>query len=238
MSRRAILIHGYGVRGFFWDALKEELTASFERVLAPDLDMESVEQGVSTLEELLRREAAESGEPVVLVGHSLGGVISAIAAGRLGGGVVSHLVVVAAPYGRISSSLTGKLLRLAVRYRLIPGWVLRPRFFGPRVDRETQKALFSRAVPESAGLRDLAKQEQWFHTGAFDEPLEQATLVIASEGDQIVEPAATVAFGRELRAETTVFDREAGIGHNDFGYWPPAAKRTAEEILRFLERRP
>ncbi|MFP4427579.1 MAG: alpha/beta hydrolase, partial [Spirochaetaceae bacterium] len=237
MKRSAILVHGYGVRGFFWSALKEELREEFGNILTPDFDIESVDSGVEILLDVARRERERTGEPVVLIGHSLGGVISALAAQRLDRDEASHLVIVAAPYGEMHSGGVSKLLRLAVRFKIIPGWMIRGRFFGPDVPKEKQKELFSKAVKESEGLQDLSRQERWFHTGAFSEPLEQAILVIASEGDQIVTPRETMAFGRELRAETLLLPRAAGVGHNDFGYWPPAAKKTADEIRRFLERR-
>lgn len=234
MSATAILIHGYGVRGFFWSALKEELRPDFERIATPDLDIESVESGVDDLVELVRQERDASGEPAVLIGHSLGGVLAALAAQRVSRDEASHLVVIAAPYGDVSSGGVNPLLRLAVRFGLIPGWLIRPRFFGPGVPKEKQKELFSKAVKESEGLQDLSRQERWFHTGAFPEPLEQEVLAVASDADQIADPKETVAFGRELRAETVVLPKELKVGHNDFGFWPPAAQRTAEEIRRFL----
>ena len=237
MKRSAILVHGYGVRGFFWSALKEELRKDFGNILTPDFEIENVDSGVQMMVDLARREHERSGEPVILIGHSLGGVISALAAQQLSKEEVSHLVIIASPYGTVHSGGVSKLLRLAVRFKVIPGWMIRPRFFGPEVPKEKQKELFSKAVKESEGLQDLSRQERWFHTGAFSEPLEQAILVIASEGDQIVNPEETMAFGRELRAETLLLPRATGVGHNDFGYWPPAAKKTADEIRRFLERR-
>lgn len=237
MGQTAILVHGYGVRGFFWSALKEELAEDFSSILTPDLDIDSVEAGVGTVENLARRERKASGDPVVLIGHSLGGVICALAAQRLSREEASHLVIIASPYGKVHSGGVSRLLRLAVRFGLVPGWMIRPRFFGPEVPKEKQKELFSLAVKESEGLQDLSRQEQWFHTGAFPEPLEQAVLAIASEGDQIVSPEETVAFSRELRGESILLPREAKVGHNDFGYWPPAAQKTADQIRRFLERR-
>lgn len=237
MGATAILVHGYGVRGFFWSALKEELAEDFSSILTPDLDIESVDAGVDSVVELARRQREKSGAPVVLIGHSLGGVICALAAQRLSREEASHLVIIASPYGDVHSGGVSRLLRLAVRFKLVPGWMIRPRFFGPEVPKERQKELFSRAVQESEGLQDLSRQEKWFHTGAFPDPLKQAVLAIASEGDQIVNPEETVAFARELRGETLLLPREAKVGHNDFGYWPPAARKTADEIRRFLERR-
>lgn len=237
MGKTAILVHGYGVRGFFWSALQQELTDDFSTILTPDFDLESVEEGVEALMELVRQERENSGEPTTLVGHSLGGVICALAAQRLSREEVSHLVILASPYGEVHSGGVGRLLRLAVRFGLVPGWLIRPRFFGPEVPKKKQKELFSQAVRESAGLQDLSRQEKWFHTGAFAEPLEQAILTIASAADQIVSPKETIAFARELRAEQALLPKEAKVGHNDFGYWPPAAKLTADEIRRFLERR-
>jgi pimeloyl-ACP methyl ester carboxylesterase len=237
MGQTAILVHGYGVRGFFWSALAEELAKDFSTILTPDFDIESVDAGVAALLELVRHHRETSGEAALLIGHSLGGVICALAAQRLSREEASHLIILASPYGEVHSGGVSRLLRLAVRFGLVPGWMIRPRFFGPEVPKAKQKELFSRAVKESAGLQDLSRQEKWFHTGAFPEPLEQAVLVVASEGDQIVSPDETMAFARELRAETVLLPREAKVGHNDFGYWPPAAKKTADEIRRFLERR-
>ena len=237
-SRRgcAILVHGYGVRGFFWDALKAELQSEFREILTPDFHMESVEEGVGDLVELVRSRSRAHGEPVVLIGHSLGGIVSALAARELSRFEASHLVVMASPYGEMGSGGVSSLLRLIVRFKLVPGWMIRARFFGPDVPRETQSELFSKAVSESDGLRDLSTQKKWFHTGAFPDPLEQAVLVIASSWDRIVSPESTMAFADELSAERVKLPRSARVGHNDFGYWPPAARRTASEIRDFLAR--
>ena len=237
MRESAILVHGYGVRGFFWSALKEELAGDFSTILTPDFDIDNVDEGVESVVELVRKRRNESAEPVVLIGHSLGGVISALAAQRLTREQASHLIVIASPYGTVYSGGVSRLLRFAVRFGLVPGWLIRPRFFGPEVPKDAQSELFSRAVKESAELRDLSRQEKWFHTGAFAKPVAQAVLAIASEEDQIVDPEETLAFARELRAESLLLPKEAKVGHNDFGYWPPAAKKTADEIRRFLERR-
>lgn len=234
MAKNAILIHGYGVRGFFWSALAAELTEDFGEILTPDLQMATVEEGVAQVVDLARENREITGEPVALIGHSLGGVIAALGARRLTAEEASHLIVIASPYGNVHSGGIGKLLRLAVRYRLIPAWVVRPRFFGPEVPRATQKALFSQAVTESEELRDLSRQDRWFHTGAFPEPPVQRTLVVASAADRIVNAAETLAFGGELGGETVLLPESEGIGHNDFGYWPPAARRVAAEIREFL----
>jgi pimeloyl-ACP methyl ester carboxylesterase len=235
MKSSAILIHGYGVRGFFWSALKEELQGSFQSVLAPDFEVERVEAGVSAIVELVREERKRNGEPAVLIGHSLGGVLAALACRELSLKEATHLVLVAAPYGEIPSGGISTLLRFAVRFKLIPEWVIRPRFFGSEVPKEKQKELFSRAVPESRALQDLSRQKRWFHTGTFSELPEQRVLAIASAADRIVDPRETIAFGEELQGETLLLPEEAGVGHDDFGFWPPAAKRVAEAVARFAK---
>lgn len=85
-----ILVHGLGHGGWCWDRTRAALQAAGHTVIAPDLPLTSLEDDVALVAALI-----DEHSPVVLVGHSYGGlVISQAAAGSQG--TVSHLVYVAA----------------------------------------------------------------------------------------------------------------------------------------------
>lgn len=232
--RSIVLIHGYGLRSPFWRSMKTRLQASFAHVVTPDLEMPSIDAGIAEITRIARQLRDEHGHPVILVGHSLGGVMSAMAARALPVDVVCHLVVIAAPYGESMTRSLNPLTRLALRFRLIPKSVLRARFFGTRTPKKLQKELFSQAVDEAQEVRDVANEDKWFHTHAFEHGLPQRSLVIASEADRIVNPSQTMAFGEALGARTHLFQRSLQIGHDDFGILPAAADVTSRVIEDFV----
>jgi hypothetical protein len=112
---------------------------------------------------------------------------------------------------------------------------IRRRFFGPQVPEALQRQVFDAATDESRELKALSRQRRWFHTGAFPHGVPQRSLVLASEADRIVDHRETEGFAHAIGAQYRRYPAPLGIGHNDFGMHPPAAKRTATEILRFLE---
>ena len=98
-SRPLLLIHGYGVRSYFWNALQPHLAEQFHPIETPDLELPDVESGVALVGDACRALRHQASQPVVLVGHSLGGILAALAARDLASDTVSHLVVIASPYG-------------------------------------------------------------------------------------------------------------------------------------------
>lgn len=231
-GRTVILVHGYGVRGSFWEKLAPRLECSGLSVLTPDLAGDSPEDLAGQIEMLARTAAADA--PVMLVGHSLGGILCSLVASRVDAGVVSHVAVIAAPFGGRTRKLN-PFVRFLIRFRLLPQFLARPRFFSAATPKVDQKRWFARAVPESPHLQRVLFAEGWFPAEAFSAPLSQRTLVIYSEADRIVAPAATAELARALQTETLVFARERGVGHNDFAASDGVADEVARSLLRFFE---
>lgn len=229
-----VLVHGYGVRGFFWSALRTQLVDRFDCIHTPDFDFATVDQGEDAVVELCRQVRTECTAPIVLIGHSLGGVISSLAVKRLSTDVVSHLVVIASPFGTRVGRAFGPLTRLRFALGLIGRAEMRARFFGPDVPTELQTQVFARAAEESDELKALGRQKRWFHTDAFPQPLAQRVLTIASAADRIVHHSETAAFSHALGGDYHCFAKGDRIGHDDFGVYPPVAERTAAAVRRFL----
>lgn len=226
-----ILVHGYGVRGSFWDKLKPRLERSGTRVLAPDLAGNSPGELADQIETLARAESG--GRPVMLVGHSLGGILCALVASRVNTGVASHVVVIAAPFGGRARKLN-PLVRFLIRFRLLPQFLVRPRFFSAATSKADQKRWFARAVPESPALQSVLFGDGWFPAEAFSSPPRQRALVVYSEADRIVDAAATAAFTRALDANELVFERARGVGHNDFAASDGVVDELARALLGFI----
>lgn len=74
MSPPFVLVHGAWHAGACWQPLVDELEARGERVVAPDLPCEDPDAGLQEYASAVVEAAAGFDEPVVVVGHSLGGL--------------------------------------------------------------------------------------------------------------------------------------------------------------------
>lgn len=231
------LVHGYGVRRSFWSALTEELSQDTTTVYAEDVDLPTIAERVEAVTRRAREIAAEHG-PAVLIGHSLGGVLVALAARDLPADVVSHVVVIAAPFGDRVGRAFGPLFRLRLAVGLVGKREIHNRFFGPTVPAETRDWLHARTAGESAEIRALSRQRSWFHTTQFPNGIQHPALMIASEQDRIIDVMETEQFADAVGAEMVRFRRSEQIGHNDFGVYPPAARKTAAVIRAFIAAHP
>lgn len=232
-AKSIICLHGYGVRSFFWEPLLPLLRQHVPDVITPDLQMQNIDTLLDTTCEAVREKAKLDGQPVVLIGHSLGGIVAALCAQELGPTLVGNIIVIASPYGT-RDSVPGPLMRLLLKLRLIPDALARPRFFSRSTPLEDQKYLFARAVPESAELQSEIFKRTWFHTDRFPKPLHQPSLVIASSEDRIVPSAESRQFAAVLGAQYVEFDATQDVGHNDFVWAPDVADKMMLHIRRFL----
>lgn len=235
MEQTVIFLHGYGVRGGFWSGFARAFSrnegGSFDRVLAPDLDMTDIDTLLETTTERIA-ELAKTNGPVHLVGHSLGGAVAAAVTRSLGEKAIRKLVCIATPYGGNRSPGRG-LTRFLIRHRLIPGFLARPRFFS-RTPVYVQKAMFAKVVPETEALQNAALAETYFHTRLLDDTLPVPSLVICSEADRIVPAAQCRALAARIGARVHLFDAHERVGHDDFVAAPEVAPKVRSIITGFF----
>lgn len=234
-TKGTLLLHGYGVRGGTWDSVRASLGARAGVVSAPDLEAESIDRLVTIARGRVRRFSLEVDGPVLVVGHSLGGVLAALAALEPGRPVVAGAVVIAAPYGERENA-PGPIMSFLLRHRLIPPGFIRPRFFSSLTPIDIQREVFANAVPEAPALREITVSRRHFHTDLFTDRLPVPSLVIASESDRIVPAAQSRAFAEVLGAEKLILPPEEGVGHDDFFAAPAVARRVADAIAEFAAR--
>ncbi len=208
----------------------------FPDVITPDLQMKNIDTLLESTCEAIRAKARLDGVPLVIMGHSLGGIIAALCAEKLGRSAVGHVIIIASPYGA-RDSVPGPVTRFLLRMRLIPDALTRPRFFSRSTPIEDQKYLFARAVPESPELQAEIFKPVWFHTDRFSEPLPQRALVIASSRDRIVPSSESRQFAEVIGAEFIEFNGTQNVGHNDFVWAPDTAAKVMSHIQSFLGRR-
>lgn len=230
-----LFFHGYGVRGGTWKSVQAALGAKTGPTRTPDLSAATREELVELAVENARAFSSDENAPVLLAGHSLGSVLAALVAQRLGPAVVAGAVLIAPPYGD-RENLPGPLMRFLLRRRLVPPFLLRPRFFSSHTPIEIQKEVFANAVPEAPALREMTLSTRFFHTDLFDGPLPVPSLVLASRCDRIVPAHQSESFGRLLGSEIVMLGEEDGVGHDDFFASPEIAARTAGIITDFAAR--
>lgn len=145
-----VLVHGAHHGGWCWYKLAAELEQRGHRALAPDLPGHGRKVGqcatmrsyVDTIAELVSRQA----EPVILVGHSMGGsVITGVAEQQPQ--TIAHLVYLTAFLSTNGASMSGQLSRSANEDGMIEV-------------RDSARALYHDCPPEDAMLSRLCLTPQ------------------------------------------------------------------------------
>lgn len=106
---RFVLVHGAWHRGSCWEPVAAELAARGHRVDAPDLPSDTPGLGAADYADAVLAVVGTDPEPVVLVGHSLGGLTVPVVADRLGPDRVAALVLLAAMTPVPGTSFLGRL---------------------------------------------------------------------------------------------------------------------------------
>ena len=229
-----VFLHGYGVRSTIWTTFREQLGTRLGEIALADLTAESLTDLISRAKARVRRHSLEMDAPVTVIGHSLGAVLAAIAAGSLGPEVVSAAIMIAPPFGE-REHVPGRFLQFLLRRRLIPPFLLRPRFFSRHTPRHVQRQVFRSAVPEAPAIQALTFERQWFHTSFFPEPLPQPSLVVASHADRIVPVSQSLEFARVVGAQVHVFPADERIGHDDLFASPSVVARLVSVVTDFVD---
>lgn len=226
-----VMVHGAFCGGWVFEAFKEPFVAAGHSVIAPDLpghaadDRRDAVAGASMSD--YARAVAElvSGleTPPILIGHSLGGLVSLMAASRA---PVSCVVLLApsAPWGVTGSTMEEAISAVSL-YALGPYWAqaIEPdyptfrRYSVDRLERPERQALFERMRPESG--RAIFETLNWWL-----DPL-MTTLVHPS---RVAAPILAIAGGRDaIHPPATVRETARRVGAAfealpQMSHWLPA----------------
>ena len=228
MQRAPILMtHGAFCGGWVWDAFAEPFRAAGHAVIAPDLpghgprDAADAVLGLSMSDYAgaLAAAAAALPAPPVLVGHSLGGLVTLMAAARTP--VAGVILLAPSPLWGVSGSTMEEAISAVSLYALGPYWaqVVQPdyasfrRFAVDRLPRAARHALHARMRPESG--RALFEALNWwldpFMTTAVDPARIGAPMLAIAGGADVIHPPATVReSARRLGASFEVME---GMSH-------------------------
>lgn len=244
MVAPVIMVHGAFCGGWAFDAFRGPFERAGHAVLAPDLrghgaDRRSV-VGASMAD--YARDIAglieEQAEPPVVVGHSMGGLVAAMAAGRARTAALIQLAP-SPPWGVSGFSMEEAISAFGL-YALGPFWLqvvdpdrtLMRRFSLDRMSRDERHAAAARLGPESG--RALWETLNWWldpmMTTAVNPGRIAAPVLSIAGGRDVVHPAATVAqTAARLGAEYRLMPQ--------MSHWlpgEPGHDEVAELCLRWL----
>jgi len=236
MTLHFLLIHGYGVRSGFWDGFVQWAMGEGHTTTCVELDMLNVDSAITSCKGALLQlqlDQQQENTKTIAVGHSLGGIFLICTLARFPELAPNRAVAVASPIGTKNEG-PHPLLRWLVRHKLVPGFIIRQRFFGKQVPDAIRKKLFSQAVREAPGIAELILPGTWFHTELLHGPYAWDALFMASMCDKIVPWQKSSQFAEACQAPFYCFNASFGFGHNDLGVSALVAETYATVMLHDL----
>jgi pimeloyl-ACP methyl ester carboxylesterase len=238
-----IMVHGAFCGGWAMEDFARPFEAAGHTVLRPDLrghgpsDPPQAVGGLSMSDYVqdVVRLCAGQGEPPILVGHSLGGLIALLAASRTSVKALA-LLAPSAPWGVAVASLEEAATAFGVQM-MGPFWTgaVPPdagliRLYGlDRAEPQVREAAIKRLRHESA--RALGQTLTWWMdpfmtTSIGAGPLKVPSLALVGDQDRIHAPASVRRTAQRIGAE---FEILPGMGH-----WLPQEPRAGEIACRIL----
>lgn len=227
MKPPVLMVHGAFVGGWTFDDFRKPFEAAGHAVTALDLPGHGTRarEGVAGLSMADYGRAVVAAcrgceTPPILIGHSMGGLVALLAAGRT---PVARLVMLAPspPWGVMGTSLEEAASAVSL-YALGPFWLqavapdygIARRYSFDRMPKEQRKATFERMGSES-GLA-LWQTLNWWLDPCFSTRMRQvsAPVLAISGGQDVIHPPATVE----------QIARRAGGQHRSFpqmSHWLP-----------------
>lgn len=207
MAAPIIMVHGAFCGGWAFDAFRRPFERADHVVLAPDLRGHGEDRrglvGTSMADYARDVAALIAGqaEPPVIIGHSMGGLVAAMAAGRARTAAVIQLAP-SPPWG-VSGATMEEAISAFGLYALGPFWLqavepdrsLMRRFSLDRLSDAKRQAASARLGPESG--RALWETLNWWldpmMTTSVNAARIGAPILSIAGGRDVVHPAATVA---------------------------------------------
>lgn len=233
--RTLILLHGYGVRSFFWEPIKTFFESKFPQIYVPDLIMEDPTKLIATTKNYVQQ--IKNNHPdaeIFLVGHSLGAVVALLVANDLGPNVVKKVVLLAPMFGEQHVSFKS-FTRFLIRYRLIPNLLSRPRFFSKNTPKQVQKRMFKQVVPESDALLDAVLADKIIYTDLIQGTLPQKSMILCSEYDKVVPVQQSLKLAEIIGSKVIQYPKERKIAHDDYITAPTIADEVSTTIVDFFK---
>lgn len=247
-----VFVHGAFCGGWAFDQFREPFEAAGFETHAPNLphhergaDLEELAKtGVKDYAHAIAHYIRDLGAPPVLVGHSLGGLVSQIAAMQVD---VQGLVLIAssAPWGVMPTTLEehGNQFGLTLlgdywRRPIPPDYRVARSNTLDRLDREHARRAFARFVPESG--RAVREAMQWWldHSMAAQAPVYKisAPVLAIGGGKDRVNPASTV------RRIVNRFPNGQAHFHEfpEMSHWligEPEAEQVSDLVLAWMHAR-
>lgn len=241
MPAPVIMVHGAFCAGWTFDAFRAPFEAAGHACKAIDLPGHEPGGDVAGLSmtdyaAAVAKVIADQDETPVLIGHSMGGLVSLMAAAKA---QVKALVLLAPspPWGVSGGSIEEAaqsfgLMSLGAYWTqaIDPDFSIFAKASADRFSHAEQRAMYERLVPESG--RALHETISWwldpFMTTAAG-PVSAPTLVLAGGRDQIHPPALARQIAERCGADFRRFD--------EMSHWlisEPGHEEVADAVLRWL----